>query len=51
VSLGLAVLVTVAASAERHTHDVVAGMTTAFTVAAGIAGVVFLVATTFRRTS
>jgi EmrB/QacA subfamily drug resistance transporter len=51
VSLGLAVLVTVAASAERHTHDVVTGMTTAFTVSAAIAGVVFLVATTFRRTS
>ena len=51
VSLGLAVLVTVAASAERHTHDVVAGMTTAFTVSAAIAGVVFLVATTFRRAS
>jgi EmrB/QacA subfamily drug resistance transporter len=54
-SLGLAVLVSVFGAAVRHAGRVslpvgmVSGMTTAFTVAAGIAACVFLIALTFRR--
>jgi EmrB/QacA subfamily drug resistance transporter len=51
-TLGLAVLVTVAGSGARGatgTDALVAGMTTAFAVAAGIALLTFAVALTFRR--